>query len=87
MCSECFTTTCQYSVRLENLCMDKIIMNNSTTMKTVTGYVKFKKFVVTTISTTSCVNAHEVWRKLEMNLNSTTTEGWFLLVTESESES
>ena len=26
-------------------------------MKTVTGYIKFKKFVVTTISTTSCVNS------------------------------
>ena len=65
--------------------MDKIVMNNRFHYEN--SYIKFKKFVVTTISTTSCVNAHEVWRKLEMNLNSTTTKGTFSLATESESES
>ena len=35
--------------------MDKIVMNNRFHYEN--SYIKFKKFVMTTISTTSCVNS------------------------------
>ena len=65
--------------------MDKIVMNNR--LQYENSYIKFKKLVLATISTTLCVNSQLIKHAEIQNLNSATNIGWFSLATESETES